>query len=66
VPLQSAPENLDEPTRVGTIDLALPKLRQGTYFPRLAAGAAAPGIRPRDGWSFPARASRPPVRAPRR
>ena len=29
-------------TRAGTIDLAIPKLRQGSYFPGLAAGAAPP------------------------
>jgi len=27
-------------TRAGTLDLAVPKLRTGTYFPPVAAGAA--------------------------
>jgi putative transposase len=27
-------------TRTGTIDVAIPKLRSGTYFPSMAAGAA--------------------------
>ena len=30
-------------TRAGSIDLAIPKLRQGSVFPGLAAGAAPPG-----------------------
>jgi transposase-like protein len=30
-------------TWAGSIDLAVPKLRQGSYFPGVAAGAAPPG-----------------------
>ena len=48
------PGNLGEPrrngyrhrdfdTRSGTLDVAIPKLRQGSYFPGVAAGAAPPG-----------------------
>src|SRR6476469_4932507 len=29
-------------TRAGTIDLQIPKLREGSYFPGLAVGAPAP------------------------
>src|SRR3954447_9682217 len=29
-------------TRAGTLDLAIPKLRSGSYFPGLAAGAPPP------------------------
>ncbi|SJN36488.1 hypothetical protein FM125_11125 [Micrococcus lylae] len=33
----------DLDTRVGTVDVAIPKLRSGTYFPSVAAGAPQAG-----------------------
>ena len=53
-------------TRLGTIDLALPKLRQGTYFPGWLLEPRRRGSGRGTAGSFPARASRPPGRAPRR
>ena len=37
-------------TRTGTIELAIPKLRSGSYFPWFASTAAAPRLRWRRSW----------------